>query len=154
MRNLLTPLLLALAVAAGALALTGCGGGESSEAAAANAKPANPAQDCSNLDEVATDLVLAAATDGGLDFVRYRDFMDGYAERAPEQVADSVERLRDFLAEYADAAEDVGLKAGDAPLPDQIDAIIDELDVSEDEQAENARALQTISTWVSNGCGS
>jgi hypothetical protein len=27
------------------------------------------------------------------------------------------------------------------------------LDYSEDDQAENARALQTVDAWVMNGCG-
>jgi hypothetical protein len=154
MRNRLTPLLLALALGAGGLALAGCGGGETADASAASAKPANPAQDCSMLREVATDLMLAEATGGGLDFVRYRDFMAGYAERATDEVAESVERLRDVLEDYADAAEEVGLEPGDSPLPDQSDEIAEKLDYSDDDRAENARAVQTIDTWVSNGCGS
>jgi hypothetical protein len=154
MRNLLTPLLLALSVAAGALAVTGCGGDGPETSAAAAARPSSPAEDCSSISTVANDLALADAVGWGMDYVAHRDFMAGYAERAPEEVADAAEHVRDLLDEFASIAADVGLEPGDSPLPDQIDAFREELDFSADEQAENARALQTLNTWVSNGCGS
>jgi hypothetical protein len=65
-----------------------------------------------------------------------------------------VQRLRDILDKFASAAEDAGVKPGDVPLPDQAEEIKDAFDFSEDDQAANGKAFQTIDAWVTNGCGS
>jgi hypothetical protein len=106
--------------------------------------------DCTSLGHITTDLALA---DSGFDYVRDRDFIDGYADHAPDEITDSVNRLRDLLDTFASAAEKAGLKPNDTPLPDQADEVMGALDYSEDDQAENARALQTVDAWVMNGCG-
>jgi hypothetical protein len=100
---------------------------------------------------VTSDLALA---DTGFEYVRDRDFIDGYADRAPDEITDSVERIRGLLDRFASAAEKAGLEPGDMALPDQADEIKGALDYSDDEQADNGRALQTVDTWVTNGCGS
>ena len=69
-------------------------------------------------------------------------------------MSDSVNRLKDILDRFADAAEKAGLKPGDTPLPDQADEMKDAFHYSSDDQAANARAVQTIDAWVTNGCDS
>jgi hypothetical protein len=46
------------------------------------------------------------------------------------------------------------VKPGDGLLPDQAEDVRNALDYSEDDQAANGKALQTVDTWVMNGCGS
>ena len=92
--------------------------------------------------------------DTSFDYVQARDFIDGYADRAPDEIADSVQRLRDIFDTFASAAEKAGLKPNDVPLPDQADEVMSALTYSEDEQADNGRAFQTVDAWVTNGCES
>src|SRR5262245_55296293 len=158
-RKHLTTILLALALAAGALAVAGCGGGgsKSSGAEASHGTPVSNTggrsseSDCRSLGRVTTDLALAEA---GFDYVRARNFMDSFADRAPDEVADSAERIRDLVDRFASEAEKVGLDPGDMPLPDQAQAMKDALDYSSDDQAANGKALATLDAWVTNGCGS
>lgn len=108
--------------------------------------------DCAALEEVVTDIQLSAATDSAPEYIRDRDFLDSYAGRAPAAIADSVDQLRDFFDEFASAAQAAGLEPGATPLPDQADKIRDELQLSSDDQADNARALATIDAWTTNEC--
>lgn len=157
----LSILVVVLSLVAGALALAGCGGGSSKSSAAQTGAQATAGgtqktyssdDDCSELSHLTTDLALADAS--GFDYVHAREFIDSYADRAPDEIIDSVQRLRDILDKFASAAEEAGVKPGDAPLPDQAEQIKDALDISEDDQAANGEALQTVDTWVMNGCGS
>jgi hypothetical protein len=155
-----TPLvILATALVAASLAAAGCGGssGGSEAQPSAGGTPVaarTTEHDCTALRSVVSDLQLADATGWGFEYDKHRDFLDAYADRAPDEVADSVDRLRDIVGRYADAAQDAGLKPGDDPLPDQLDDLRDAFDYSEVDQAANARAVQTVDTWGSNGCGS
>jgi hypothetical protein len=148
-------LVLALVLAAGAVLVAGCGGGgSSSESSAAKAAPAGQKRhssegDCSSLSHITTDLAMA---DAGFDYARDREFIDDYADRAPDEISDSVKRLRDILDKFASAAEKAGLKPNKAPLPDQAEKVKDEMDYSDGEQTDNGRALDTVNTWVMNGC--
>jgi hypothetical protein len=157
MRRQISILAAAVAVCGGSVAVAGCGGGSKSSAAPGSSAPAKQTKasrqhDCTVLGHVVTDLALADA--GGFDFARDRAFIDGYAGRAPSDVSDSVDRLKDILDRFADAAEQAGLKPGDTPLPDQADKIKDAFHYSSDDQAANARAVQTVDAWVTNGCDS
>jgi hypothetical protein len=152
-------LVVAISLGVGSFVFAGCGGGGSKRSVA----PVNEAKasgkqtmrssedDCTSLGHITGHLLLPNA---GFDYVGDRDFIDGYADRAPDEIADSVQRLRDILDKFASAAEKAGLKPNDVPLPDQADEIMSALSYSDDEQADNARALQTADAWVTNGCGS
>jgi len=157
-RKHLTTIPLALALAAGALAVAGCGGAgskssgaEASHGTPVSSKGHSSQSDCRSLGHVTTDLALA---DTGFDYVRDRDFMNGFADRAPDEVSDSAERVRDLLDTFASEAEKVGLEPGDMALPDQAQAMKDAFDYSSDDQAENGKAVATLDAWVMNGCGS
>jgi hypothetical protein len=158
MRRHLSILVLALAVCVGAVAAAGCGGGGSKSSDAQSSTvpvketKASREHDCTALGHATSDLELADAMGGGFQYLRDRDFMDGYADRAPSEISDSVKRLRDVLDKFASVAQKVGLQPGKDPLPDQIDEFKDSFHFSSDDQQGNARAVQTIDTWVSNGC--
>jgi hypothetical protein len=161
--NHLAILIAALAVAVGLLVIAGCGGGGGSKDAASRsgARKASNAvaeqtshsseHDCTGLSHLTTDLALA---DAGFDYGRDREFVDDYAERAPDEISDSVDRLRDIIDRFASAAKKAGLEPNDMPNPDQADAVKDALDYSGDDQEANGRAFQAINAWVTNGCGS
>jgi hypothetical protein len=161
MRRHLSTLVLALAVCGGSVAVAGCGGGGGSKSSDAQSSTvsvqqtkASRAHDCTALGHVATDLELATGMDQVFDYRRDSTFLDGYAGRAPSAVSDSVDRLRDFFDKFADAAKDVGLEPGQTPLPDQLDKLQSKFNYSDDDKAANARAVQTVDAWVSNGCAS
>ena len=156
----LTILFVALSLCAGSSVVAGCGGGGSKSSTAQPASGATPVAghakqtseaDCRSLGRIPDDLALAGT---GFDYVRDRDFLDGYADRAPDEIGDSVRRLRDILDRFASAAEKAGLKPNDVPLPDQADEIMSALSYSDDDQAANGRAYQTIDAWAMNGCAS
>lgn len=120
---------------------------------AATTDPAGSQQtDCTAVEDVVTDVQLAFGTNGGLDYLRDRDFLDSYSSRAPAEVADSVDQLRDFFDKFADAAQAAGIKPGAVPLPDQADKLNAALHFSSDEQSATARALTTLDAWTTNGC--
>lgn len=158
--NHLTILCVALSLGAGSFVVAGCGGGGSKSSAAQPASDAAPVashgqrtneNDCLSLGRIPGDLVTAGT---GFDYVRDRDFLDSYADRAPDEIGDSVQRLRDILDRFASAAEKAGLKPNDAPLPDQADEVMSALSYSDDEQAANGRAFQAVDAWATNGCDS
>ena len=158
--NHLTVLVVALSLGAGSFVVAGCGGGGSKGSAAQPASGATPVashgnqtseDDCTSLGRITGHLAIPNA---GFDYVGDRDFIDGYADRAPDELADSVQRFRDILDKFASAAEKAGLKPNNVPLPDQADEIMSALSYSNDDQAANARALQTIDAWAMNGCSS
>ena len=146
--------------ALGSFVVAGCGGGGSKSSAAQPASGATPVAshgkqtseaDCTSLGRIPDDLVTAGT---GFDYVRDRDFLDSYADRAPDEIGDSVQRLRDILDRFASAAEKAGLKPNDVPLPDQADEVMSALSYSDDEQAANGRAFQAVDAWATNGCDS
>ena len=92
--------------------------------------------------------------DPSFDYVRDRDFIDDYANRAPTEINDSVQVLRDFIDRWASAAQDAGLEPNKTPLPDQLDEIKAalHLPLTGSALAELQRALQTVDAWHSNEC--
>lgn len=161
MRNThIITLVVAVFLGVGSLVFAGCGGGGSNssftpvnEAKASGKQTRQTSEDdCTALGRLTGHILL---DDTSFDYVRDRDFIDGYADHAPDEIADSVRRLRDIFDTFASAAEKAGLRPGDVALPDQADEIMNALSTySEDEQNDNARAVQTIDAWVTNGCGS
>ena len=158
--NHLIILVVAISLGLGSFVVAGCGGGGSKSSAAQPASGATPVAshgkqtseaDCTSLGRIPDDLALAGT---GFDYVRDRDFLDSYADRAPDEIADSVQRLRDILDKFASAAEKAGLKPNDVPLPDQADEIMSALSSFEDDQAANGRAYQAVDAWAMNGCAS
>jgi hypothetical protein len=156
--NHIITLVAAISVGVGSLVFAGCGGGGSKSSAPQPAGGATPVSshgqrsskaDCTSLGRIPDDLALAST---GFDYVRDRDFLDGYADRAPDEIGDSVQRLRDILDKFASAAEKAGLKPNAVPLPDQADEIMSALSSFEDEQAANGRAYQAVEAWAMNGC--
>jgi hypothetical protein len=116
-----------------------------------DAEQAYPSTDCSGLVDAVIELGGIDSYEGS-DYLSARDFLDDYADRAPEEIRDSVRTLRDFLDEFASAAEAVGLEPGEAPLPDQVDQMTAALDLSSDEQEAIARSYETVTTWSGNEC--
>jgi hypothetical protein len=157
--NHIITLVVAISLGVGSLVFAGCGGGGSKNSVApvheakASGKQAKRTSedDCRALGRLTGHIVLAET---GFDYVGDRDFIDGYADRAPDEIADSVRRLREIFDRFASAAEKAGLQPNDVPLPDQADEIMNALTYSADEQADNARAVETVDAWVTNGCGS
>jgi len=124
---------------------------ETTEDGFSGGEQAEPSADCSELGGV---LIAVGSINSyeGSDYLRARDFLDDYADRAPEEIRDSVQTLRDFLDDFASAAEEAGLEPGEAPLPDQVDQLTAAVDLSSDEQEAIARSFQTITTWSDNEC--
>lgn len=151
-----------LALLAVSAAVAGCGGGGKSAggtrpASAAGAAPAGresrpTAKECAALGAAVTDLQVAAVTDSGFDYLRDRNFLDGYADRAPSAIASDMSRMRDVLDKIASAMQSVGVAPNKDPLPDQADALRSKLQASSDEQAANARSLAAVDTWQTNEC--
>ena len=131
-------------------------GSPGASAAVTPAEAAARAQgDCLRLGHVASDLTYLDAAGSGFDYQSDTKLIDGYtAEGAPKSVTDSIKRVRDLMDTFASAAQKVGLASGDDPLPDQIDEISKAFHFSSSDQAANARAIQTVNTWVDNGCKS
>jgi hypothetical protein len=121
-------------------------------AAPSGAQTTSSADDCVALGNVVTDLVLFDSAGTGFDYPADRKFLDGYADRAPGAIADSVRRLRDIVDRLAEAAQGVGLEPNKDVLPDQADKIKKVFHYSSIEQAANARAIQTLQIWHDNGC--
>jgi hypothetical protein len=141
----------------------GCGGSKNDVSHTVTTPPVSPAvsvqsgtassqSDCEGLDRAVNDLEMLDAIGSGFDYPSDTSFIDGYADRAPEAIADSVKRLRDVMDKFASVAQKVGLAPGDEPLPDQADEIVRAFHFSSDDQAANVRALQTIDAWVGNEC--
>ena len=139
------------------LGLAGCGGGHSGGGAAtttsAAASAAAPtATDCAALDRLVTDLQGADEAGFGFDYVRDQQFIDGFADRAPDAIAGDARRIRDLADRFASAAKSAGVQLNQDPLPDQADQIRGKLHYSSGEQADNDRSLQALDTWRGNTC--
>ena len=110
-------------------------------------------QDCSAIGTVASDLEFLAALGDGFDYAADKEFLDGYASRAPAPIADAVNQLRDLMDKLAPAAEAAGMEDGKTLLPEQADKFRSVMgSFSSEEQESNDRAIATIDTWTSNGC--
>lgn len=110
---------------------------------------ASPAKDCQTLRGVVDDL---ETIDLGFDYPHDRDFMDSYAIRAPAPISDSVQKIRDFLDRYSDAAQAAGVAPTKDPLPDQAAKIVAAIPHSDIDKAENGKALDTLTVWTENEC--
>jgi hypothetical protein len=105
--------------------------------------------DCRTLSHVVDDLLFFEG-EPAIDYIRDRDFMDGYADRAPDVVSDAAKRVRDFYDKYAAAAQAAGVAPNKAPLPDQADKIAS---VVGNDNADVGRAVVTLDTWANtNDC--
>lgn len=104
--------------------------------------------DCDAIGDVVSDLDFTS----GFDYVRDRDFLRDYADRAPEEIRDHVRRLRDFFDQFAAAAQAAGIEPGKDPLPDQADKLNAALHFSNGEQKDLQRSLETLATWRRNEC--
>jgi len=168
----------AIALAAiGVLMLTAaCGGGDDdssaagtqAEAAATTESP--PAADTTTSDDEAGDdtpsfegssdcLELAqlgakvsqALSGTGADTEKTKEFLNEFADKAPDEISDDFEVIADAYSKIADALGDVDVQAGETPDPEAIaklQAVASELD-----QAELQEANTNITAWVTENCG-
>lgn len=149
-------LLVAGGVVAAALSLTG--GGDSTEAVTTSSgQTVSSEEDCAALSPVLTHLGLAADPSSSDGWVVYaygpdREFLDDYANRAPDEVSADVSRLRDFLDRYATAAQAAGAESGQFPEQDQLDEIKTELNLSSGEQDDLRTSIQILLAWMGDGC--
>ena len=104
------------------------------------------ASDCANVNNVVYDISIVLDSGHGFSYLRDRDFLDGYTDRAPADTRDSVRLLRDLLDRYASAAQAAGVAPENDPLPDQADKIKAalHLPLSGSELSDLQRALQTL----------
>jgi hypothetical protein len=160
---------LASLVFAVAAASAGCGGGGSSSsheaAATTGAAPAaatlegagtqsstDTVDDCQMLSAVVLDLGEFDGTGSGFDYVSDRDFLDGYADRAPGGVAASVRTVRDVLDKLASAAQDAGVGVNTDPTEDQLGKIKSAMSYSSDEQQANGQAISQLAVFAGTTC--
>lgn len=155
----------ALAVLPVVAALAACGGGgkggsattaagttNAPAAATAASQAASGQDDCQMLAAVNYDLGSFDATGTGFDYVADKNFIDGYAGRAPGGIAQSVQRIRDLVDRIAKAEQDAGVSAQQDPSEAQLQKIKDEVHYSTDEQAQNAQALSQLAIYAGTSC--
>jgi hypothetical protein len=136
-----------------ALVVGGCGGssgGGSSARAGGGSKPLTSAA-CAQLDKVLTDLDGIDA--GQLDYKTDVAAIDSFADtvKLPDAYVKPVGTIRGFVDDYASAAQDIGIPAGQPPLPDQVETLRKKMHLA-DRGTSIAHAMQTLDAWTSNSC--
>jgi hypothetical protein len=170
----------AVALAAiGVLLLTAaCGGGDDDSAAAdtqAAATTESPAateatdttsseddgdDDTSSFEGSADCLELAqlgvkvseALSGTGADTEKTKEFLDEFADKAPDEISDDFQVIADAYSKIADALGDANLQAGETPDPEAL-AKLQEVATSLDQQ-KLEEANTNITAWVQDNCGS
>ena len=133
--------------------LAGCGGssgGGSSARAGGGSKPLTSAA-CAQLDRVLTDLDEIDA--GQLDYKTDVAAIDSFADsvKLPDAYVKPVGTIRGFVDDYASVAQDIGIPAGQPPLPDQVEALRKKMHLV-DKGTSIAHAMQTLDAWTSKSC--
>src|SRR5262245_36048816 len=166
----------AIALAAiGVLLLTAaCGGGDDesaadTQAAATTESPASTdatdttsddssddepsfegSADCLQLARLGAQ-VSEALSGTGADTEKTEEFLNEFADKAPEEIADDFQVIADAYSKIADALGDVDLASGETPDPEAL-AKLQELSTELD-QAELQEANTNITAWVQENCG-
>jgi hypothetical protein len=165
-RNLL--LTIGVLLAALTLALTGCGGGggndnnasettetttiETTTDATGTTGASSRADDCANLIDVVTDFQQGLAIGVGIDYERDRDFLADYSDRAPAAIAADIRTLSTFMDAYTSAAQEVGLRSGLGPTPDEASHVEKKMALTAAEKAAKDKALAAVDTWRTAEC--
>ena len=108
--------------------------------------------DCAELAALGVSLQQALGGSPEDDLDEYSDFLDEFAERAPESVRDDFAIVAEAFAKLVDALEGVDVSSSQAPSPETM-AKLQEVLGSVD-QAAVAQASTNISTWVGQNCPS
>lgn len=150
------------------LALAGCGGGGGSDNNAADTTDtatietttdetdatgtSSKADDCASLIDVITDFQQGLAIGVGIDYERDRDFLADYSDRAPAAIAADIKTLSTFMDAYASAAQEVGLRSGIDPTPDEASQVEQKMGLSAAQKAANDDALAAVDEWRTTEC--
>jgi hypothetical protein len=95
--------------------------------------------------------VSEALSGTGADTEKTKEFLNEFADKAPDEISDDFEVIADAYSKIADALGDVDVQAGETPDPEAIaklQAVASELD-----QAELQEANTNITAWVTENCG-
>ena len=166
----------AIALAAiGVLLLTAaCGGGDDesaadTQAAATTESPAatdatdttsdDDGDDDASFEDSADCLQLArlgaqvseAMSGAGADTEKTEEFLNEFADKAPDEIADDFQVIADAYSKIAEALGDVDLASGETPGPEALEKL--QKLSTELDQAELQEANTNITAWVTENCG-
>jgi hypothetical protein len=107
--------------------------------------------ECRELVELGTKVSQALGGTGGPELENTQEFLDEFADEAPEEIRDDFQVIAEAYGKIAEALQDVDVSAGAQPDPEAL-AKLQELS-QELDQAELEEANQNITAWVEENCG-
>jgi hypothetical protein len=107
--------------------------------------------ECRELVELGTKVSQALGGTGGPELENTQEFLDEFADEAPEEIRDDFQVIAEAYAKIAEALGDVDVSAGAQPDPEAI-AKLQQLS-QELDQAELEEANRNITEWVEENCG-
>jgi len=108
------------------------------------------ADDCRDLGNLSTELGNAFGGTPSSDTKKYAEFMQAFADRAPEEIRDDFQVIADFYEKWVDAMGDADFSSGKTPTPEQLSKLMDV--VKNIDQAKLTAASTNIATWVTQNC--
>lgn len=108
------------------------------------------ADDCRELVELGSKLAQALGGSGGDDVERTKEFLNEFADRAPEEVREDFKVLAEAYAKIIDAIGDLDLKPGETPSPEVILKL--QQIGSEVDQEKLQEASENIQRWSEENC--
>jgi hypothetical protein len=107
-------------------------------------------KDCVELAQLGAK-VSEALGGTGADTEKTKEFLDEFADKAPDEISDDFQVIADAYSKIADAIADANVKPGETPDPEalaKLQSVATELD-----QTKLAEANTNITAWVSENCG-
>jgi hypothetical protein len=107
-------------------------------------------EDCQELSNLSTELGNAFGGTPSSDTEEYGEFLQAFADRAPEEIRDDFQVIADFYGKWLDAMRDADFEAGETPTPEQIQKLTEI--VQSVDPAKLTAASANISTCVTENC--
>ena len=107
-------------------------------------------EDCQELANLSTELSSAFGGTPDSDTEEYGEFLQAFADRAPEEVRDDFQVIADFYDEWLEVIRETDFESGETPTAEQIQKFT-EIAQSID-QAKLTAASANISAWVTSNC--
>lgn len=108
------------------------------------------AENCKELGEIGAKVSAALGSGGSADTEKTKEFLDEFADKAPEEIRDDFQIIADAYGKIVEALGDVNVAAGETPGPEalaKLQALATEIDQEELTQANN-----NITAWVTENC--
>ena len=106
--------------------------------------------DCVELAQLGAKVSEALSGTGG-DVEKTEEFLNEFADKAPDEISDDFQVIADAYSKIAEALGDVDIASGETPDPEAL-AKLQELSTELD-QAKLQEANTNITAWVTENCG-